>query len=100
MNIINMVATVSLSSPLDLDEVQKALPGSERCKGGARWLKYRLGAKKRYVAFYSSGKFLIDGCQDGKRYPGYFHPGDRTAAEQRDRGQCEGDDGPEYSCEG
>lgn len=43
MKIVNMVATISLSSPLDLDEVARLLPYTEQCKSAARWLKYRLG---------------------------------------------------------
>lgn len=63
MKIVNMVAIISLSSPLDLDEVARLLPNTEQCKGAAKWLKYRLGSEKKYVAFYKSGKFLITGAK-------------------------------------
>lgn len=52
-----------LSAPLDLEEMANMLPNSEQCKNAAKWLKYRLGPEKKYIAFYKSGKFLITGVR-------------------------------------
>jgi transcription initiation factor TFIID TATA-box-binding protein len=62
MRVVNVVATRSLGSPIDLRLIQKALPGSRFAEKGAKWLMYRFGEKNRYFAFYSSGKFLITGA--------------------------------------
>ena len=58
-----MVAIAILSAPLDLEEMAKVLPNSEQCRSAAKWLKYRLGPEKKYIAFYKSGKFLITGVR-------------------------------------
>lgn len=60
MKITNVVATISLKGPLDLEKLQTGLPGSE--KGKSHWLKYRLQPENKYVAFYKSGKFLLTGA--------------------------------------
>ena len=60
---VNIVATVKLSSPLDLDKLATALKGSEFCTSSARWLKVRLQPDNNYIAFYKSGKFLITGAK-------------------------------------
>lgn len=62
MKMVNMVAIAILSAPLDLEEMANMLPNSEQCKS-AKWLKYRLGPEKKYIAFYKSGKFLITGVR-------------------------------------
>ena len=60
---VNMVATVKLSSPLDLEKLAAALKGSEFCASGGRWLKIRITPENYYVAFYKSGKFLVTGAK-------------------------------------
>lgn len=62
MRVVNVVATRSLGSPIDLRLIQKALPGSRFTEKGAKWLMYRVGEKNRYFAFYGSGKLLITGA--------------------------------------
>jgi transcription initiation factor TFIID TATA-box-binding protein len=58
MKIVNIVATVTLSSPLDLVLIHNKLPHTELpCK--SPWLKMRLPPNNTYIAFYKSGKFLI-----------------------------------------
>ena len=57
------MAMAILSAPLDLEEMANMLPNSEQCKNAAKWLKYRLGPEKKYIAFYKSGKFLITGVR-------------------------------------
>lgn len=59
--IVNIVATVKLSAPLDLRDLAAALRvyGASLC--GNSWLKLRLMPEDYYVAFYKSGKFLVTG---------------------------------------
>jgi transcription initiation factor TFIID TATA-box-binding protein len=61
MQIVNIVATVKLSKPLDLSRMAECIKGTEMSSGGVKWLKMRLAPENRYVAFYKSGKFLITG---------------------------------------
>ena len=61
MEIANVVATVTLTVPLDLEYLQAYLKGSVLQKSSGHWLKYRLQPDNRYIAFYKSGKFLITG---------------------------------------
>ena len=61
MKIVNLVATVILAEPLDLNEVHKHLPGSKFPKAGSPWLQYRLQPENYYTTFYKSGKFLVTG---------------------------------------
>jgi transcription initiation factor TFIID TATA-box-binding protein len=61
MKIVNIVATVILDEPLDLNRVHKHLPSSKFPKGGSPWLQYRLQPENYYTTFYKSGKFLITG---------------------------------------
>jgi transcription initiation factor TFIID TATA-box-binding protein len=58
--IVNIVATVKLSAPLDLRELATALRlyGASLCSS---WLKLRLMPENYYIAFYKSGKFLVTG---------------------------------------
>ncbi len=63
LQIVNMVATVRPSSPLDLGMLAKALKGSEFSPSGGRWLKMRLAPENYYTAFYKSGKFLVTGVK-------------------------------------
>lgn len=61
MEITNVVATATLTVPLDLERLRQHLEGSVLQKGTGHWLKYRLQPENRYIAFYKSGKFLITG---------------------------------------
>jgi len=61
MKIVNIVATVILAEPLDINEVHKHLPGSKFPKSGSPWLQYRLQPENYYTTFYKSGKFLVTG---------------------------------------
>lgn len=61
MEITNVVATATLTAPLDLEHLQQHLEGSMLQKATGHWLKYRLQPENRYIAFYKSGKFLITG---------------------------------------
>ena len=61
MKIVNIVATVILDEPLDLNQVHENLPGSKFPKAGSPWLQYRLQPENYYTTFYKSGKFLITG---------------------------------------
>lgn len=61
MEITNVVATATLSVPLDLEYLRAHLEGSVLQKSTGHWLKYRLQPENRYIAFYKSGKFLITG---------------------------------------
>ena len=61
MEITNVVATATLTAPLDLEYLRQHLEGSVLQKSTGHWLKYRLQPENRYIAFYKSGKFLITG---------------------------------------
>lgn len=61
MKIVNIVATVILTEPLDIYEIHKHLPGSKFPKAGSPWLQYRLQPENYYTTFYKSGKFLVTG---------------------------------------
>jgi transcription initiation factor TFIID TATA-box-binding protein len=61
MKIVNIVATVILAEPLDLNRVYEYLPGSKFPKAGSPWLQYRLQPENYYTTFYKSGKFLVTG---------------------------------------
>lgn len=63
LQIVNIVATVKLSSSLDLEKLAAALKGSEFSASGGKWLKMRLPPEDYYIAFYMSGKFLITGVK-------------------------------------
>jgi transcription initiation factor TFIID TATA-box-binding protein len=63
LQIVNMVATVKLSSSLDLEMLARSLEGSEFSSSGGKWLKVRLAPENYYIAFYKSGKFLITGVK-------------------------------------
>jgi transcription initiation factor TFIID TATA-box-binding protein len=58
IKIANVVATVTLTAPLDLTLIHKRLPQTE-LPGKSPWLKMRLPPNNTYIAFYKSGKFLI-----------------------------------------
>lgn len=58
MKIANIVSTVTLTSPLDLQLIHKRLPQTE-IPGKSPWLKLRLPPDNTYIAFYKIGKFLI-----------------------------------------
>jgi len=63
MQIVNIVATVTLDRPLDLDALQALLAGSGMPKRRSSWLQYRLAPENYYIPFYRSGKFLITGVR-------------------------------------
>lgn len=58
IKIANIVATVTLTAPLDLAWIHERLPQTE-LPGKSQWLKMRLPPNNTYIAFYKSGKFLI-----------------------------------------
>jgi len=58
IQIANVVATVSLTAPLDLALIHERIPQTE-FPGKSPWLKLRLKPDNTYTAFYRSGKFLI-----------------------------------------
>lgn len=58
MKIYNIVATVKLPAPLDIEYLNRNIPGSIK-DPKIHWLKYRIPKSKSYVAFYKSGKFLV-----------------------------------------
>jgi transcription initiation factor TFIID TATA-box-binding protein len=58
IKISNIVATVKLASPLDIDYLNQYIPGTVK-DSKVHWLKYRLPENNSYVAFYKSGKFLV-----------------------------------------
>ena len=58
MKISNIVATVKLATPLDIDYLNQKIPGTIK-DPKVHWLKYRLPKNNSYIAFYKSGKFLV-----------------------------------------
>jgi len=58
LKIANVVATVTLTTPLDFVLIHERLPQTELL-GKSPWLKLRLKQDNTYIAFYKSGKFLI-----------------------------------------
>ncbi len=60
MKIVNIVATVTLPGPLDLQKLRLNLPGIDS-SSRTHWLKMRLPPEGTYIAFYKSGKFLVTG---------------------------------------
>ena len=60
MNIVNIVATVEMIKPFDLEELLNKLPDCERAHF---WVKARIPPYEKYTAFYGSGKFLITGTK-------------------------------------
>ena len=58
IKIANVVATVTLTAPLDLALIHERIPLTE-FPGKSPWLKMRLKPDNTYTAFYKSGKFLI-----------------------------------------
>jgi transcription initiation factor TFIID TATA-box-binding protein len=65
IKIANIVATVTLTAPLDLALIHERLPQTE-IPGKSPWLKLRLKPDNTYTAFYKSGKFLITTKQPDK----------------------------------
>ena len=63
MEIVNIVATVEMEKPFDLDELLVKLPDCERANV---WVKTRILPHNKYTAFYGSGKFLITGAKSDK----------------------------------
>ena len=60
MKIVNIVATVNMEKPFDLEELLEKLPNCERANV---WVKTRIPPYNKYTAFYGSGKFLITGAK-------------------------------------
>lgn len=58
MKIVNIVATVRLSAPLDLQYLHSSIEGTVR-NPKVHWLQFRLPPDNTYIAFYQSGKFLV-----------------------------------------
>ena len=63
MNIINIVATVEMERPFDLEELLVKLPNVEKAHF---WVKAKIPPYNKYTAFYGSGKFLITGAKSEK----------------------------------
>lgn len=60
MKVVNIVATVNMYKPFDLEELLEKLPDCERANV---WVKTRIPPHNKYTAFYGSGKFLITGAK-------------------------------------
>ena len=60
MQIVNIVATVKMKKPFDIEELLIKLPNCERAN---MWVKTRIPPYNKYTAFYGSGKFLITGAK-------------------------------------
>lgn len=58
MEISNIVATVTLSNPFNLEYLLQKIENTQK-HPKVHWLKYRIPRNNSYVAFYKSGKFLI-----------------------------------------
>ena len=67
MKIANIVAIVTLSSPLDLKFLHEQLSQTE-IPPKSPWLKLRLPPDNTYIAFYKSGKFLVT-TKDPEKLP-------------------------------
>ena len=63
MKIVNIVATVEMEKPFDLEELLIKLPDVERSHF---WVKAKIPPYNKYTAFYGSGKFLITGTKSEK----------------------------------
>lgn len=60
MKLVNIVATVDMKEPFDLEELLVKLPNCEKANV---WVKTRIPPYNKYTAFYRSGKFLITGAK-------------------------------------
>ena len=58
MKVTNIVATVRLNDPFDLDFISSNIENIKR-HPKVHWLKYRIPDNNSYIAFYKSGKFLV-----------------------------------------
>ena len=59
MKISNIVATVELIKPFDISFLNKNIKGTVR-DPKVHWLKYRIPYNNSYIAFYKSGKFVVN----------------------------------------
>jgi len=59
MKISNIIATVELGEPFDIAFLNKNIPGTIK-DPKVHWLKYRIPDNNSYVAFYQSGKFMVN----------------------------------------
>ena len=60
MQIVNIVATVEMEKPFNLEELLNKLPNVEKAHF---WVKAKIPPYNKYTAFYGSGKFLITGAK-------------------------------------
>ncbi len=60
MKVVNIVATVEMEKPFNLEEILIKLPNVERAH---HWVKSKIPPYNKYTAFYGSGKFLITGAK-------------------------------------
>ncbi|WP_405286061.1 hypothetical protein [Methanobrevibacter sp.] len=60
MQLVNIVATVEMEKPFDLEELLVKLPNVEKAHF---WVKAKIPPYNKYTAFYGSGKFLITGAK-------------------------------------
>ncbi len=60
MNIVNIVATVILPEPFDLQKLHALIPETS-FPSKKPWLKMRVPPNNTYIAFYKSGKFMVTG---------------------------------------
>jgi len=65
LKIANIVAVAKVKERFDLDHLNSKLDNTELTPS-KNWLKMRLKPENNYVAFYSSGKFLITGVKTFK----------------------------------
>ncbi|PWB87854.1 TBP family protein [Methanobrevibacter thaueri] len=60
MELVNIVATVEMEKPFDLEELLVKLPNVEKAHF---WVKAKIPPYNKYTAFYGSGKFLVTGAK-------------------------------------
>jgi transcription initiation factor TFIID TATA-box-binding protein len=58
MKIVNIVATVKLTAPFDLQHIHNSIQETTR-NPKVHWLQLRIPPDNSYIAFYQSGKFLV-----------------------------------------
>ena len=58
MKISNIVATVTLNHPFNLEFLSQNIQNVQ-IHPKVHWLKYRIPQNNSYIAFYKSGKFLV-----------------------------------------
>jgi transcription initiation factor TFIID TATA-box-binding protein len=63
IRIVGMVTICTLDKPLNLLYLSENIEGAVLPKSRKIWVKYRLKPDNYYIAFYKSGKFLINGVK-------------------------------------